>query len=148
MTPERFSELLDAYGSDLQRWPEAERAPGRALLEQGPPELRRQLAAATALDSWLDAHAVAAPDDLLVRRIVASAAPSKAPAATRGPRWLLPRWVWPGAGVAGIGLAGMAAGVFAVSIALHGMGPGTGTGADRYDRGTAFGEVSADWNEE
>lgn len=36
MTPERFQELLDTYGSDLCRWPRGFRADAQALLSSSP----------------------------------------------------------------------------------------------------------------
>src|SRR5260221_14201847 len=103
MTPARFSQLLEAYGADFRRWPETERASAHALVAQGSPELRRQLAEATQLDGLLDSHTVAAPEMQLVERIAAGMAQpgSTAPGARR---WRT-RWLWPGASLAGIGLA-------------------------------------------
>ena len=160
MNPERFRALLDAYGADFERWPEAERASARALAAQDHPELRERLAEAALLDGWLDSHTVAAADDALMRRIAADAAvvasdtaadtasdsvdARRAPA-TRSPWWKA-RWVWPGAGVAGIGLAGTLAGAFAVSTALRIAAPPPAV--DWPERATAFSELPADWRDE
>ena len=146
MTPERFLVLLDAYGADLRRWPESERAPARALVEQDLPELRRRLAEAAALDGWLDAHEVAAPQDALARRVIAGATTSGLPpAASRRPRRHR-RWWWPGAGLVGAGLAGTLAGAFVVSLALRGVVPPPDM--EWLGRATAFSDPSADWSEE
>ena len=79
MTPERFNELLDIYGSDPRRWPEAERQAALAVAEGGP-----ALDASIELDSWLDAHAVPPPGDALAARILAAA---PAPAHGSWPAW-------------------------------------------------------------
>jgi anti-sigma factor RsiW len=55
MTFERFKELLDAFGADLGRWPEAERASARALIARAP-EAEAALAEARRLDALLDLY--------------------------------------------------------------------------------------------
>ncbi|MCJ0764487.1 hypothetical protein [Variovorax terrae] len=147
MTPEQFNALLDAYGTDFRRWPEAERAPARAFALQDRPEWREPLAEAALLDDWLDQYTVAAPDEQLMRRVVASATAAARPglAAPKKP-WRQLRWWWPGAGLAGIGLAGTLAGVFAVSIALRSAAPPTPL--DLPERSTAFSQMSPDWSGE
>lgn len=156
MTPERFTALLEAYGADPRRWPEAERAEALALLAAGPPVLRQQLQEAAWLDARLDASPVAAPDETLIARIAAGAQASPAhpePQADRGRskpvadarRWR-PRWWWSGAGLAGVGLAGALAGVFTATVVLRGAAQSTGV--DWAERATAFSEPSADWSEE
>jgi len=145
MNPERFLALLDAYGADMRRWPDAERAAARALAAQGSPELRQRMSEAALLDGWLDKHTVAAPDDALMRRVAAGAAAAGPASATSGGAGWRLRWLWPGAGLAGIGLAGTLAGAFVVSVALRGANP---PDADWPDRSTAFSGLSADWSEE
>lgn len=144
MTPERFCTLLDAYGTDFHRWPEAERGPAHALIAQSQPELRQRLAEAALLDGWLDNYTVAMADDALTRRIVASARARKLTSAVPGrPQWQA-HWLWPGASLAGVGLAGMLVGALALSIALRGAAPAPAV--DWSERGTAFGELSSDWS--
>ncbi|MEP6790549.1 MAG: hypothetical protein ABI907_04215 [Ramlibacter sp.] len=146
MTPERFRTLLEAYGTDFQRWPQAERESARVLATQSLPELREQTANAALLDGWLNSHTLTAADETLARRIAATA--PVAPITQATPWWRLSwgmPWLWPGAGLAGIGLAGTLAGAFVVSVALRGAGPNAG---DWPERGTAFSELSADWSEE
>jgi hypothetical protein len=53
MTLERFGQLVDAYGADFARMPEAERASARALLESSP-QARALWDEARALDALLD----------------------------------------------------------------------------------------------
>lgn len=149
MTPERFEGLADAWGADLQRWPEAERAAARGLLAREP-GLQAMLAHAAALDAVLDAHRIAAPGAGLVRGVLDAAAASspRRPQARSG----RPRigWWWSGAGAAGLGLAGAAAGVLAVSMALTAAMPAShpsagdgGWASTAFDRGGA-----ADWSDE
>lgn len=52
MTLERLTQLINAYGSDPRRWPEAERAAAVLLLRS--PEARRVQTEARALDDLLD----------------------------------------------------------------------------------------------
>jgi hypothetical protein len=84
MTPSRFVALLDAYGADPARWPDAEVAAARALLERSA-EARAQRDEAAALDAALDALPATTPSPALTARILAAA-----PAA-RGAR---PRLAW------------------------------------------------------
>jgi len=67
LTEERFRRLAEAYGSELERWPAAERKAAReALLKH--PELRAYLKAEVALDAWLEgARAETLPASLLSR---------------------------------------------------------------------------------
>ena len=145
MSPERLQTLIETYGADLRRWPDIERTAARVLLEQGAPELSRLLAEAALLDDWLDHHTVDAPDDDLVRRLVASgdaARPATRALVTPGRR---KTWWWPGAGLAGIGLVGSVVGALTVSVALRSVAPPV---VDWLERGTAFSGVPADWSEE
>lgn len=137
MTPERFRTLLDSYGADLRRWPQAERESARALSAQDLPELRQALIEAARLDGWLDDHAAPVPDAAQMRRAIAGA-----PAAATRPQRA---WLWRGAGLAGIGLAGSLAGAFAMSFALRSSTP---PGLDWPERATAFTEASPDWSTE
>ncbi|MGE0498159.1 MAG: hypothetical protein AB7I35_02580 [Ramlibacter sp.] len=146
MTPERFLALLDACGSDLRRWPDAEQDAAHRLAAMNLPELRAAQARAAALDGWLGDHAVAAPGEALQQRILALAPVGQVPSRATwkpAPGW---HWLWPGAGLAGAGLAGTLAGALAVSVALSSaprpLGP------DGPERITAFSAPLADWSEE
>jgi hypothetical protein len=69
----RLRALLDAYGADPERWPEAERTAAQSLLA-GSEAARAELAAAAALDATLDALAEPpAPSPALSARILAAA---------------------------------------------------------------------------
>lgn len=83
LTHARVHALLDAYGGDPARWPEAERAAGLAALAQDP-ALRALADEARALDGWLDALPAPAPPTPAVVAAVREAA--RAP---RGLRALL-----------------------------------------------------------
>jgi hypothetical protein len=141
MTAERLLELIDVYGADMRRWPDGERAAARALLASGPPALRERLQQAALLDQWLDSHGVAAPDDALLRRVVASSVSSTP---VRQPGWP-PRWWWPSAGLAAIALTGALTGGLVMSVALSSA---TQANGDWLDRGTAFNRLPAEWSEE
>ena len=74
MTLDRFAALLDAYGADPARWPDAERAGAHALLDRSA-EARARRDAAAALDALRD-RAAAAPSSALAARILAQAPPA------------------------------------------------------------------------
>ena len=70
MTNEEFRECLDRYGSDLERWPDGQRAVARAFA--GTAAGRRELDAARAFDALL-AEASSVPEALGLReRILAN----------------------------------------------------------------------------
>ncbi|WP_447649997.1 hypothetical protein [Pseudomonas abietaniphila] len=113
MTPERFVHLADAYGADLKHWPAAEREDARALIKRGDPQAINALQQASWLDRRLDNHPVAAPDQLLIREVVASAfTVEKASFWSRYADWLSRL------GFLGAGLAGVAAGMLVASLSL------------------------------
>jgi hypothetical protein len=72
MTPERFAALLDAYGGDPARWPDAEREQARALLDRSA-DARARRGAAAALDALLDRATTLKPSRGLAERILAEA---------------------------------------------------------------------------
>lgn len=55
MSIERFKRLLEAYGADARRWPEADWTRAQSLLASSP-EARKAWSAAASLDSLLDHH--------------------------------------------------------------------------------------------
>jgi len=150
MTPERFHSLLDAFGADLRRWPEAEREGARALIANGPAALRSAIADAALLDRDLDKYQVAAPEISLLERIVggapSAASTDVAPARPATLQRLPARFFWPPAGWALTGLAGAVAGALAVSVVLGDAGPAAAT--DWQKGATAFTDRAADWSEE
>src|SRR5690606_40615752 len=76
---ERLATLLDAYGGDPQRWPEAERDAALALIAASA-DARRLHDEARRLDALLDALPAATPSPDLEERIVAAARASGAAA--------------------------------------------------------------------
>ncbi|APA88918.1 hypothetical protein BJG93_26930 [Paraburkholderia sprentiae WSM5005] len=108
MTPERFHQIVAAYGADARRWPEREREAAQAWARAHRVEADAALSDAAGLDAWLAADRLEPPSLELQRRII-DGAPSRRPTA----RWRL--W-WSGAAVAGVGLLGGVAGAFAVSF--------------------------------
>lgn len=111
MTPHRFTELAEAYGGDLQRWPSAERDSAQALLASDDSTLNAVLRQASWLDEQLDRHALPAVSPQLARQIVADATQEQSFWA-RSFSWLF------GASFVGIGIAGVAAGILVASLAL------------------------------
>ena len=80
----RFEAIVEAYGADAKRWPEAERA--AALVYAARPEAQAILAEARALDAMLDETADASPASLGLRRRALAGAPKPAtPAVTWRP---------------------------------------------------------------
>lgn len=128
MTLARFEAILDAYGADPRRWPDAERGAARTFAEADPraPAL---LAAAADLDGAID---LGAPDPAgadLREAVIASAKITP-------PRRSL--W-WVGAGL-GAALAGAAAGAVTVGV----MAPRVSnelTAEQMASAATAFGDL-------
>jgi hypothetical protein len=115
---ERFSALADAYGADLGRWPEADRAAAQALAQDSA-KARARLAEADALDAVLDLSRVASPSPELRQRILSEApkprairsgAPNPASARSRLMRWLS------GLGAIGVLTCGAMAGAAVVAV--------------------------------
>jgi hypothetical protein len=133
MTPERFHQIVEAYGADPRRWPMRERAAAEAWASSHRAEADAVLSDATTIDAWLAADKIDPPGAALQQRVV-----ERAPARRR-------LW-WSGAAVAGVGLLGGVAGAFAVSFfvltenapALH----------DSSYLTSSFGGTSADWSGE
>lgn len=84
MDEQRFEALIEAYGADATRWPDAERALALRHLAATPAAHGRR-AAARRLDALLDAWRPDAPSAELARRVAATA-----PLA----RMLRPRTLW------------------------------------------------------
>lgn len=74
MNPERFTAIVEAYGADPKRWPEAERAEAQAFAQR--PEAADVLAKASEIDALLDAGDESTPVSLAFIRAAVSAAPS------------------------------------------------------------------------
>jgi len=70
MKIERLAEILDAYGGDPLRWPEAERLAAQGLAARDP-RAAAMVAEAEALDALFDAAPVEAPSAALMARVLA-----------------------------------------------------------------------------
>ncbi|MBN8552287.1 MAG: hypothetical protein J0L52_05275 [Caulobacterales bacterium] len=77
----RFKQIMDAYGADPTRWPEAERAEAEALLATSS-DARQMRDEAELLDAWLDAATTPDVSELTSRRIL-----KQAPGSTRMLSW-------------------------------------------------------------
>ncbi|SIT46280.1 conserved hypothetical protein [Paraburkholderia ribeironis] len=138
MTPERFQQIIQAYGADPHRWPREERAAAEAWAQSHRAAADAVLSAAADLDAWLAADQLEPPGAALQQRIV-ERAPVQRPTA----RWRL--W-WSGAAVAGVGLLGGVAGALAVSFfVLTESGP---VAHESSYLTSSFGGTSADWSGE
>lgn len=147
MTIERFAALIEAYGADRRRWPEAERRAALALLAADA-RARTLLADAHDLDWVLDADPAPAVSPALRARVLAGA-----PTPRQAARWALAAWarLWaPRAGLAAAGLAGVMFGAVLGGAADFGADTGADRGAqallaeaDPYDElAVAEGEAS------
>lgn len=139
MTPERFHQIVEAYGADPRRWPQQERAAGQAWAAAHRAEADVMLADAAGIDAWLAADKVEPPGAALQQRIVGSAS-ARRPSVPRKRLW------WSGAAVAGVGLLGGVAGAFAVSFFVL-----TWTAPPVHESSyltSSFGGSSADWSGE
>jgi hypothetical protein len=113
MTSQRFARIVDAYGADPRRWPDAERAAACDFAQAHPDEAQARLAAAAWLDAGLAADTLEPVDRSLRRRIIASGQ-GAGRRRTQGAR---PRLWWlSGAALAGAGVAGLVAGAMATSF--------------------------------
>nr|WKF61163.1 hypothetical protein HUO10_005693 [Paraburkholderia busanensis] len=141
MTPERFQQIVEAYGADARRWPQQERAAAQAWATLHRAQADALLDEAAGLDAWLAADKVEPPSAALRERVLRGA-PVRQPGPAGTPR----RWWWSGAAVAGVGLLGGVAGAFAVSFFLV-----TGSVAPVHESSyltSSFGGTSADWSGE
>ncbi|MFK0166321.1 hypothetical protein [Rhizobium sp. NPDC090279] len=133
MNAERFEALTAAYGGDIGRWPQAERAAAREFAK-GPAAIET-LARATDLDALLDTYVVKSRHADLENRILA-----------RLVRRLTIR-NWFRFGSAGIGLVGVGiAGALAGSIAIAVLAPSLTSDTSVVSDGTAtmFGDIGPD----
>ncbi len=73
MDQNRFRTLAEAWGGDLRRWPESERARAEAFRVSDPAGAAAILAEAGAIDAWLDAAPRAQPSASLSGRVIAAA---------------------------------------------------------------------------
>ena len=80
MRAERFQAIVEAYGADPARWPEAERDAALVHADQAGEAAQAVLAEARALDLGLAAHAAPLPDAAAFARALKGAEAAMAPA--------------------------------------------------------------------
>lgn len=142
MTPERFQQIVEAYGAEPRRWPQPERAAAQAWAQSHRAEADALLAQAASVDAWLAADKVEPPGAALLERVLDSA-PVRQPVAPRRRLW------WSGAAVAGVGLLGGVAGALAVSFfVLTETGVQAPLAHESSYLTSSFGGSSADWSDE
>lgn len=78
MQLDRFTALLEAFGADPKRWPDAERAAALAFAA-AEPAAKALMRDAAALDALLDAAEAPGPSDLLAARLARRAPGPRAP---------------------------------------------------------------------
>jgi hypothetical protein len=86
MNLERFKILAEAYGGDIGRWPEAERAAAEGFATANA-EAAAWLAEAGSLDDLLDMAPAAPPSDLLRHKVMAAAPRLSRPVWQKGGVW-------------------------------------------------------------
>ncbi len=111
MTAERFLALLEAWGADRRRWPEAERAAAEAFAAAHPGIANPVLAEAGDLDALLHRSPTPRVSTELRDRVLAAAAEAGGRAGRAGRVWIDRLSLAFGAGWAAATCAGMAAGV-------------------------------------
>lgn len=135
MNEARFIELLSAYGAELSRWPEDERAAAEALLEVAPHRIKDIWESERVFDRLLSLEKDS-PATIALETSILSAAPSARSARRTGRvfGWLnMPQWATGGAIAASLAL-GFAAGYaaepeqqnveYAQMLSLTGAGAG------------------------
>lgn len=139
MTPERFHQIVEAYGADSRRWPQQEREAARAWADTHRAEADTWIAQASGLDAWLAADQLAPPDAALQQRVMRGAPVRRRPASRLA-------WWWSGAAVAGVGLLGGVAGALAVSFFV--LTEAVPPVHESSYLTSSFGGSSADWSGE
>lgn len=114
MTPERFEQLAEAYGSDLRLWPQVEQAKAQQLRQEHPIWARECLDSAADLDDLLGLYHVEAPSMALRERVMDLAPRSQHSVWSR----LFGEWRGWGMGLAAAGLAGLMVGIGSVSLLM------------------------------
>lgn len=153
MDEARFRALLNAYGADQKRWPEAERAAAAAFAAEQPDVAEHALNEAAALDRQLDAAPTQEPSAALMGRVLASAPTGAsrprdlaAAGAQAGSWWrgLASGWggpAWP-QGAAGAARVRIAGGLALALLASVGVGYGVGAMQATRDVGEALIDVA------
>ena len=111
MDAKRFEDLAAAYGADLRRWPESDRASAAAFMDAQATGAQRILFEARLIDAALDASPAQRPGDALRQRVMEQAVSvGLRPRPQR--RWSLGPLAWAsGAGWAAACAAGLVIGL-------------------------------------
>ncbi|MGG6893044.1 MULTISPECIES: hypothetical protein [Rhizobium] len=133
MSGERFAELADAYGSDIGRWPQAERAAARDYARNN--DVGGLLERAADLDALLDTYMPKVALAGLDGRIVAQIARR-----SKIRNWF--RFGSAGIGLVGVGLAGALAGSVAIAVLAPSLTSETPPISD--GTSTMFGDIGPD----
>lgn len=144
----RFRALAEAYGGDISRWPEAERASAEAWLARNPREGAAELEAARALDDLLETWRTPEPAEALRNRVLIPA-PAQVRQARRRAFVLT---LGGGAGLAAACLAGILVAPVLLSTPTAGPAPSpssqieeTAPSAALIPSDEVLAEVLADW---
>ena len=106
MNEARFMNLVSAYGAELSRWPEDERASAEAFLEVAPHRIKDIWESERAFDHLL-ALEKDAPASISLETSVLGASPSRRAARARAGvlgKWSVPQWATGGAIAASLAL--------------------------------------------
>ena len=114
MTPERFEQLAEAYGSDLRLWPQVEQAKAEQLRQERPVWASDCLDGAADLDDLLGLYRIEAPSKALSERVMAMAPKPQRSLWSR----LVGEWRGWGMGLAAAGVAGLIVGIGSVSLMM------------------------------
>lgn len=133
MSAERFAELAEAYGGDIGRWPQGERAAARDCARSA--EAAGMLERAADLDALLDTYVLKVGHDGLDSRILA-----KFVRRSRMRNWF--HFGSAGIGLVGIGIAGALAGSIAIAILAPSLTSDTVVASD--GTATIFGDIGPD----
>jgi hypothetical protein len=106
MNEARFMELLSAYGAELSRWPEDERAQAEALLEVAPHRIKDIWESERAFDHLLALEKDAPASIALETRVLAVSPDRHMARSRRAPfgKWRMPQWATGGAIAASLAL--------------------------------------------
>lgn len=123
MNIEKFTLLAEAYGANINRWPEIHQKQAAEMIAINLPEVNQALGQAQLMDDLFSEHTIAPVERALFDRIMETAPQQYRQSFIQ--RLLLgniPGWL-SFSGLVGTGLAGALAGAFCVSIWTSGMLP-------------------------
>jgi hypothetical protein len=106
MNEARFMELLSAFGAELSRWPEDERAAAEALLEVAPHRIKDIWESERTFDHLLALEKDAPASIALETRVLTASPDRRAARGRTSPfgKWKMPQWATGGAIAASLAL--------------------------------------------